>query len=664
MARPWRSLRAAVLAAIVAGVVLPAALVVWIDQIVARRTQQPVIERTRAAVVALSATAITEPAWTLSEPGLVAAIDHILREPSVCAVEVLGLQPAAVSADLRRSNCTPGAPTVPLETEVRHEGQTIARLRLHFDDRELDRLLAERRTGTLWVVAAQVLAGVTVIAGLLSLRLLRPIDALKRQADGLADRHAEPPPAWSSDDELGDLGRHLSAVHAQLRSLIDELEQKNHELRRVAMHDALTGLPNRTLLRELFTLTSAQTRRDGHPMALLFVDLDHFKTINDSHGHAAGDALLQSIGHRLRSVVREADVVCRMGGDEFLVLLPGAGDAEAAGTAVRIINALALPMPLPGVAAAVRMGTSVGIARFPEDGEDFDALVHAADVAMYRSKQLGRGRHSAYHVDMDAALRARHALQRELDEALAHGQLRLHYQPVVDPDDGRITGAEALLRWQHPQRGLLAPDAFIAVAEESGQIRKLGRWVLDTACDQLAAWLAAGHAGLRLSINVSALQLREAGFPDEVAAAVVSRSLPRQALELELTESTLLAEGDAAERAVSALRGAGVRLAVDDFGTGYSSLAALKLLRPDRLKIDRGFVRDLPERAEDGALIQAMFGMAHALGIEVVVEGVETTAQRDWLQRCGQHLQQGWLWARALPPEEFERRLPALGRSA
>jgi diguanylate cyclase (GGDEF)-like protein len=664
MARPWRSLRAAVLAAIVIGVVLPAALVVWIDGLVARRTQQPVIERTRAAVMALSATAITEPAWTLSEPGLIAAIDRILLEPSVCAVEVLGLQPAAVPTDFRRNTCAPGAPTVPREAEVRHEGQTIARLRLQFDDRELDRLLADRRLGTLWLVAAQVLVGVTVIAGLLSLRLLRPIDALKRQADGLADRHAEAPAAWSGDDELGDLGRHLSAVHAQVRGLIDELEQKNHELRRVAMHDALTGLPNRTLLRELFMLSAAQVRRDGEPLALLFVDLDHFKAINDNHGHAAGDALLQAVAHRLRSLVREADVVSRMGGDEFLVLLPGARHAESAQTASRIIDGLAQPLALPGVTDAVRIGTSVGIASFPDDAEDFDALVHAADVAMYRSKQLGRGRQSTYHVDMDAALRARHALVRELDEALVQDQFRLHYQPVVDPIDGRITGAEALLRWQHPQRGLLMPDAFIGVAEESGQIRKLGRWVLDTACDQLAAWLAAGHGGLRLSINVSALQLRETGFADEVAAAVSSRALPPQALELELTESTLLAEGDVAERVISALRGSGLRLAVDDFGTGYSSLAALKLLRPDRLKVDRGFVRDLPARVEDGALIQAMFGMALALGIEVVVEGVETPAQRDWLQRCGPHLQQGWLWARALPPDEFERRLPALGRSA
>ncbi len=657
--RPWRSLRGAVLAAIVAGVVLPALVVLFVDAQVARRSQLPVVERTRAAVMALSTAAITEPAWTLSASGLQEAVERILREPSVCAVEVLGLQPAASAANLHRDECQGTRATQPREAAVRYEGQTIARLRLRFDDSELDRLLAERRAGTLWLVAAQMLIGVIVIAGLLSVRLLRPIAALKHQADGLAGRHGDPPPAWSGDDELGELGRHLSSVHTQVRSLIDELEQKNAELRRMAMHDHLTGLPNRTLLRELFTLAAAQARRDGHPMALLFVDLDHFKVINDSHGHAAGDLLLQALSQRLRTVVREADVACRIGGDEFLVLLPGASDAEAATAASRIIDGLQQPQPLPGVAEPVCMGASIGIARFPGDGEDFDALVHAADVAMYRSKQLGRGRHGFYHADMDATLRERRKLERELDDAISGGQLRLHLQPVVDPQDGRITGAEALVRWQHPQRGLLGPDAFIGVAEESGQIAELGRWVLDTACAQLSAWQAAGRRGLSLSINVSALQLRDAGFPALVAAAVERHGLRRDVLELELTESTLLADGDATERAIATLRDAGVRLAVDDFGTGYSSLAALKLLRPDRLKIDRSFVRDLPASADDSALVQAMFGMARALDIEVVAEGVETPVQRDWLQQCGPHLQQGWLWARALTAEDFERRLPA-----
>ncbi len=667
--RPWLSLRGAVLAAIVAGVVLPALLVIVIGESVARRAQQPVVERTRDAVMALSTAALTEPAWTLSEPGLKAAIDGILREPSVCGVEVLDLQPAATPLELRQDRCDPSRPAVTREAPVRYEGSTIARLRLRFDDSELDRLLAERRADTLWLVALQVLVGGVVIAGLMSVRLLRPIDALKRQADGLAQRREEPVPDWSGDDELGQLGRHLSSVHAQVRHLIDELEHKNQALHRMALHDALTGLPNRTLLRELFAVASAQARRDGTPLVLMFVDLDHFKAVNDHHGHAAGDALLQGVGQRLREVLREADVVCRMGGDEFLVLMPGAGEDVAAQAAARVIAHLREPQALPGVAEPVRVGASIGIARFPADAEDFDALVHAADIAMYRSKQLGRGRLGFYRADMDTALRERHALERELEAGIAAGELRLHLQAVVDPADGRVRGAEALVRWQHPRRGLLAPDAFIAMAEESGLVVPLGRWMLQAACAQLAAWQAAGHAvgqagghapvplGLWLSVNVSALQLRDPSFAAAVAALVRQHRLPAGALVLELTEVTLLADGEATQRAVSALRAAGVRLAVDDFGSGYSSLATLKMLRPDHLKIDRSFVRDLPGSADDGALVQAMFGMARALDVEVVAEGVETEAQRAWLMRCGPHLQQGWLWARAVPAAEFSARL-------
>ena len=653
MHSPWLSLRGAVLAAIVAGVVLPAALVIVIGDYNARQSQQPVVDRTRSAVVALATAALTEPAWTLSTPGLQAAIEGILREPSVCGVQVLDLQPTVDAPDLRRDHCPTSPPAVVREAAVRYEGQTVARVRVHFDDRELDRLLLERRLSTLWLVALQVLAGGVVIAGLMSSRLVRPIEALKRQADSLTHRRSDPAPEWTDDDELGQLGRHLTSVHTQVWQLIDELEHKNEALRQMAMHDALTGLPNRTLLRELFTVAAAQARRDGSRLVLMFVDLDHFKAVNDTHGHAAGDALLQTVATRLRQCLRESDVVCRMAGDEFLVLMPDCDDAAADHAATRVIDRLRQPQPLHGVAEALRIGSSIGIARFPDDAEDFDALVHAADVAMYRSKQLGRGRHGFYHVDMDTELRVRRTLERELADAIDAGQLRLHYQPVVDPHDGHIVGAEALVRWAHPERGLLGADRFIDVAEGCGLVVPLGSWVLETACAQLAAWHAAGAEGLQLAINVSALQLRDEGFPARVAAAVRRHGLPRHALELELTEVTLLADGDATHRAVAALRAAGVRLAVDDFGCGYSSLATLKMLQPDRMKIDRSFVRDLPHSAGDGALVQAMFGMARALDVEVVAEGVETEAHRVWLLGCGPHLQQGWLWARALPADEF-----------
>ena len=649
---PGLSIRATVLASIVAGVVLPAAVVLALDRHFSQRAQQPIVERNRQAVMVLATAVLTEPAWTLSEPGLQAAMQRVVDEPSVCGIEVLDLQPDKPPLGIDR--CGDAADVARLETPVLHEGQTIARLRLAFDGREMDAALAERRRITAWLVAAQVAFGIAVLAGVLSLRLLRPIDALKRQAGSLAAREPAALPAWRREDELGELGHHLGSVQAQIRALIDELESKNAQLERLAMYDHLTGLPNRTLLRELFAHEAAIARREQRAMALLFVDLDHFKTVNDQFGHAAGDMLLVATASRLRAALRASDIACRMGGDEFLVLLPRIdGWQQAAATAERLLQAAREPMTLDGTAGPVRVGASVGVALFPADGADFDALVRAADVAMYRSKDLGRGRVSLYHPQMDASLRDRLALEREIASAAADGQLRLMLQPIVDATSGRIAGAEALVRWQHPQRGLLAPDAFIAVAESTGAIGEIGRWVLDAACAQQAALARQGYTGVDVGVNVSALQLHDPGFADGVRAAMRRHGVAPGRLVLELTESTLLAEGEGIARAVAKLREAGVQLAIDDFGTGYSSLAALKLVRPEWLKIDRSFVRDLPARADDCALAEAIFGMARALGIGVVAEGVETEAQRDWLLARGGTVQQGFLWSRPVAATQF-----------
>ena len=650
---PGLSIRATVLASIVVGVVLPAIVVLALDRHLSQRAQQPIVERNRQAVMVLANAVLTEPAWTLSEPGLRAAMQRVLDEPSVCGIEVLELQPE--TPPLRMDRCPAGDQIAQLETPVLYEGQRIARLRLAFDGSEIDTALAERRRITAWLVAAQVGFGIAVLAGVLSLRLLRPIDALKRQAGSLAAREPGPLPDWRRDDELGELGHHLGSVQGQIRALIDELETKNAQLERLAMYDHLTGLPNRTLLRELFAHEAARARREQRAMALLFIDLDQFKTVNDQLGHAAGDMLLVAVASRLHTALRESDIACRMGGDEFLVLLPRIdGWQQAAATAERLLQAARQPQPLDGVAEPVRVGASVGVAMFPADGADFDALVRASDVAMYRSKDTGRGRVSLYHPQMDASLRERLTLEREIESAAPGGQLRLVLQPIVDAPSGRIRGAEALVRWQHPQRGLLSPDAFIGVAESTGAIEAIGRWVLDAACAELAALARGGHAGLHIGVNVSALQLHDPGFVDGVRAAMRRHGLAPGALVLELTESTLLADGDAVARVVASLRAAGVQLAIDDFGTGYSSLAALKLVRPEWLKIDRSFVRDLPARADDCALAEAIFGMARALGIAVVAEGVETEAQRDWLVERGGLVQQGYLWSRPVPAAQFE----------
>jgi diguanylate cyclase (GGDEF)-like protein len=660
MRLPTLTIRGMVLAAIVVGVVLPALALLAVDQHVARQTQEPVVQRNRANILAQAAAALTEPAWSLNGPAIAQAADRMMGEPSVCGIEVAGLQPASNQATatpmtVTRDRCGDSRSVVRLESPVLHEGQAVARVKLTFDGTEIEGQLAERRVVMAALVAVQVLFGVAVLAGVLTKRLLRPIDRLKSQAGQLAAREAMPHHDWPRGDELGELGQHLNTVHAQIRDLITELEGKNEQLHRMAMFDHLTGLPNRTLLRELFAREAALARRNGTTLALLFIDLDHFKAVNDRFGHAAGDELLVTTARRIRDTLRESDLVCRVSGDEFLALLScHDGSDQVRLAADRVVTMVREPLTLPTATEPVRVGASVGVALFPADGDDFDALVRAADVAMYRSKELGRSRSSFYHPDMDAALRERLDLERELQHAIEHDELRLHYQPVVDARDGRITGCEALVRWQHPRRGLLSPDAFIGVAESTGLVKPLGRWVLLAACAQLAQWHAKGLGALQVSVNVSALQLREPAFVSDVGRIIDRFGLRPGSLTLELTESTLLDDSEGALRAVSALRQAGVQLAVDDFGTGYSSLAALKLVHPDRLKIDRSFVSDLPQSKDDATLVEAMFGMAGALGIEVVAEGVETAAQRDWLLAHGGHLQQGWLFSRAVTADAFE----------
>jgi diguanylate cyclase (GGDEF)-like protein len=488
-----------------------------------------------------------------------------------------------------------------------------------------------------------------VLLGVLSLRLLRPIHRLKLQASTLAAREPVPALPWRQRDELGQLGQHLNTVRARIQELFEELEAKNKQLGRMAMYDHLTGLPNRTLMRELFQHEAAAARRQQGGCALLFIDLDRFKAVNDTMGHAAGDELLLVVSQRLVATLREADIACRVSGDEFLVLLPQAqGWEQVAATAERLLRAIQRPMLLPRAAGTAQLGASIGIAMFPADAEDFEALARCADLAMYKSKEMGKGRYSFYQPELDTAFRSRLELERELLQAIARRELVLHYQPVFDVRQGRLVGCEALVRWIHPQRGLLMPDTFIQTAEETGLIRELGRWTLDVACAQLAEWKAAGRHPGRVAVNVSALQFRDERLPQVVRSALLRHGIRPGELELELTESTLMSDTEAAQATVASLRELGVTLAIDDFGTGYSSLSYIKRLRPDKLKIDRSFVKDLPDDADDRALTEAIVGIAQALSISVVAEGVETAEQRDYLLGLGCALQQGYLFGRPM----------------
>ena len=654
------SIRATVLVAIALGMALPALLVLELDRSLARGTLESATQRNREALLALSASVVAKPAWELSAAGLKLAVDRVLQDPSVCAADVLDLLPTTPPLVVRARKCDADHPIVQRETVLSHDGQAIGRLVLAFDDTEIDRTLAERRRVAALLVALQVVVGVAVLAGVLSVRLLRPIDQLKRQARLLAAREPMPALEWRRGDELGELGRHLDQAHGQLQSLIVELESKNQQLHRMAMYDHLTGLPNRTLLRELFSHEASSARRAQRALALLFIDLDHFKAVNDTLGHAAGDELLITVAQRLAGTLRESDLLCRMGGDEFLVLLPQIeGWDHVAATAERLLRAVEAPVALTGNAAGTRVTASIGVAIYPADGADFDALVRTADIAMYRSKDLGRARYSFFHADLDTAYRSRLELERELQQAIEQRQFLLHWQPVFDTARGVVVGCEALLRWQHPQRGLLLPAEFIDTAEHTGLIGPIGLWVLDAACAQLARWQASGPAPLRIAVNVSALQLRDGQFEAALLATLERHSIAPGVLELELTESALLTDTPHALHKVTALRAAGTRLVIDDFGTGYSSLSYLKRLRPDKIKIDRSFVRDLPGDRDDRALTEAIIGIARALGIDVVAEGVETSAQRELLLALGCTLQQGFLFARPLPAEGFAALLVA-----
>ena len=651
---PSLSIRATVLAAIVVGMVLPALVLLGADEHVSRRAHEPLVQRNRAAVLVLATAVVTEPAWTLSEDGLKAAAERILQEPSVCAVELRDLQPGQGPLTIHAQRCAPGLPLVVRDAPVLHEGQLVANLRLSFDATEIDQMVAQRQRIMWWLVAAQVVVGVIVLLGVLSLRLLRPIDRLKLQASTLAARDAVASVAWRQRDELGQLGQHLNTVRARIQELFEELETKNKQLSKMAMYDHLTGLPNRTLLRELFQHEAGAARRQQHSCALLFIDLDRFKAVNDTMGHAAGDELLLGVSRRLVATLRESDIVCRVSGDEFLVLLTQAGDWEQVSvTAERLLRAIQMPMPLQRAAGTAQVNASIGIALFPADGDDFETLARCADLAMYKSKELGKGRYSFYQPELDTAFRSRLALERELLQAIARHELLLHYQPVFDMRSGTLVGCEALVRWLHPQRGLLLPGTFIHTAEETGLIRELGLWTLDAACAQLAAWKAAGlHPG-RVAVNVSALQFRDQRLPQVLQTALQTYDIQPGELELELTESTLMADTEAAQATVGSLRELGVALAIDDFGTGYSSLAYLKRLRPDKLKIDRSFVKDLPVDADDRALTEAIVRIAQSLAITVVAEGVETAEQRDYLLGLGCALQQGYLLGRPMPAPQL-----------
>jgi diguanylate cyclase (GGDEF)-like protein len=466
--------------------------------------------------------------------------------------------------------------------------------------------------------------------------------------------------AWRHTVLRDDSGR----ATASMSSGVDLTDRRaaEEQIAYLAYHDSLTGLPNRALLQEHLELALARARRQNTAVALLYLDLDGFKLVNDSLGHPAGDELLCHVTMRLSERRRNADLLARQGGDEFLLLLADLDRTEAEPTAKRVaeglLRALAKPFTISG--AEFHIGASIGISLFPRDAADADELLRHADASMYDAKSAGRNSVTIYTGDPHEPLE-RLSMTSRLRKALARNELVLHWQPVVDPRDGTLHKLEALVRWQDPFRGLVMPDDFITFAEETGFIDRIGDWVVAEVRDQALAWRRAGLAVPRLSVNVSPRQLRRPDFGSRLLAIVGPDGVAEH-LTVEITESAAMADPGRTDPVLRELSAAGIEIAVDDFGAGYSSLSRLRSMPVQVLKIDRTFLRGVPDDPEATAIVTAIIELAGALGMEAVAEGVENEAQRAFLVERGCPLSQGFLLGRPAPAREIERRLLAAPR--
>lgn len=447
---------------------------------------------------------------------------------------------------------------------------------------------------------------------------------------------------------------------------ITQRKRTEEQIRQLAFYDTLTGLPNRVFFKEHVKQALRHAEREGHSVALFFLDLDNFKNINDTLGHQVGDLLLEQVAQRLSHCVRGEDSilraqadefnhhVARLGGDEFTVLVHEIRHPEdAAKVAQRILHALADAVEIENQELFV--STSIGIAIYPLDGRDHDTLLKNADTAMYHAKGQGRGRYQFYNASMHASALEKLELETGLRRALERSEFRLYYQPRVDSETGIVVGTEALLRWAHPQRGLVPPVQFIPLAEETGLIVPIGAWVLHEACRQNKAWHNAGLPPVAVSVNISSLQFRQRNFADLVADALEVHDLPAECLELEVTESLLMQDAELTVQTIRNLKRTGVRISIDDFGTGFSSLNYLKRFPVDTLKIDRSFIRGVNLDRDNSAIATAIIALAKSLDLSVVAEGVETNAERSYLVQRGCREMQGFLISKPLPPLELQR---------
>ena len=553
------------------------------------------------------------------------------------------------SADALRQGYLATAVAIESSVEALHTEATKRALQTRSD---VERAARFSRWAVIALVALAILlsaAAATVVSRRITGSIARLVAFSGRVAAG--DFSARTPQGHA--DEFGILASAMNRMAESIENSNALLESSADTLKHQATHDPLTGLPNRALLEDRLRQAISYSDRYGRLMTVVFINLDGFKRINDSLGRKGGDELLKVMAERMARCLRSVDTVVRTGGDEFVIILydqPGDG-TDIAPALRKLLETIAQPARIGG--QAVQLTGSMGVATYPADGADADALLMNADAAMSHAKASGRNNFEFYAAEMSGAIRDELALREGLRHALARSEFHLAYQPQLDMESGRVTGVEALIRWQHPERGLVSPAQFIPLAEETGLIVPIGEWVLRTACFQNKAWQDAGLPPFIVSVNVSARQFRERTLIAQVALALRDSGLEPRLLELELTESLVMEDLDKALQSMKALRAMGVQLSIDDFGTGYSSLSALKRFPIARLKIDQSFVRDIPGDEEDKAIAKTIIALGHELNLKVIAEGVETEQQLEFLRAHGCDEMQGYLFSRPVPPAEL-----------
>ncbi len=533
---------------------------------------------------------------------------------------------------------------IPLEFSIIHDEETLGAFKVGLSRTQLVQKIYRQMLVQLGIYGLIILFLSSTIYLVFRFSVLFPVQRLIRASHHVA-RGEYHQLEVKSRDEMG-------VLTETFNSMVLSIRQERAKLHYQANYDALTELPNRMMAVERLSYEINRSRRDQQRLAVLFIDLDDFKVVNDTLGHATGDQLLIEMGSRLKSRLRDVDTIARLGGDEFLLLLPwGGGETEIEQISARLIEAVSQPLHLQS--REVKVHCSIGVAFYPTDGDSADLLMANADNAMYQAKTQPGSSVCFFTQQMNTRVQERLQMEQDLHLALARGEFELYYQPLIDATTGHHRGAEVLLRWHHPEKGFISPEVFIPLAETTGQIIAIGEWVIRQAARQWSLWSRRGLTPGHIAVNISRVQFEER-LIWLVGEVITHHRLPPGALELEVTEGVLLEDHEMVAKALNQFRAMGVKLSLDDFGTGFSSLSYLKRFRFDLLKIDRSFISGLPDTAEDVSLVKAIIAMAHSMNLKVVAEGVERQQQHDFLRTLGCDFSQGYLFSKPMPRHEYE----------